>query len=103
MGFELPLNNTFYARNIYWVFGLLAPSEDEKNRIVHILNENKIATRPFFWCMHEQPAFKKMNLFLDDSYPNAEKMARNGFYLPSGLGITDEDLNRIVEVIEDAY
>ena len=102
-GFQLPLVSTSYAENIYWVFGLLAPSEDEKNRLVDILSRNKIATRPFFWCMHEQPVFRKMDLFLNERYPNAEKMARNGFYLPSGLGIFDEDLTRIIEVIEDAY
>ncbi|MFC3559017.1 DegT/DnrJ/EryC1/StrS family aminotransferase [Pedobacter jamesrossensis] len=102
-GFLLPEISTSYAHNIYWVFGLVAPTEEEKNRIVNVLSENKIATRPFFWCMHEQPVFKEMGLFAEDKYINAEKMARNGFYLPSGLGITEEELLRVVDVIEHAY
>lgn len=102
-GFQLPEVRTGYADNIYWVFGLVAPSEKEKERIVNILSQNKIATRPFFWCMHEQPVFQAMGLFKNESYPHAENMARNGFYLPSGLGITKEELLRIAEVIKNAY
>jgi perosamine synthetase len=99
-GYQLPLEKTTYANNIYWVFGLLAPTEEEKNKILGFLQQNKIATRPFFWCIHEQPVFQKMGLFKDETYPNAEKMARNGFYLPSGLGLEDEDLQRVISVIE---
>lgn len=103
IGYQLPETKMAYADNIYWVFGLMAPSEHEKNRILNILHENKIATRPFFWCMHEQPVFKKMGLFEHEVYPNAERMARQGFYLPSGLGITTEELQRIITTIANAY
>lgn len=99
-GFLLPTESSDFAENIYWVFGLVAPSEQEKENLVALLNQNKIATRPFFWCMHEQPVFKKMGLFEDESYPNAENLARNGFYLPSGLGIEEEDLERVVSVLK---
>ncbi|MCZ4221823.1 DegT/DnrJ/EryC1/StrS family aminotransferase [Pedobacter rhodius] len=101
-GYLLPEKSTDYAENIYWVFGLVAPTEQEKERLVLLLDQNKIATRPFFWCMHEQPVFKKMELFKNESYPNAEKLARNGFYLPSGLGIEQNDLERVVAVIRKA-
>jgi len=102
-GFQLPLVKTTYADNIYWVFGMVAPTEAIKEQIVDLLGKNKIATRPFFWCMHEQPVFNKMGLFKDESHPVGEKMARNGFYLPSGLGITNEELIRVVEVINDVF
>ena len=42
--------------------------------------------------MHEQPVFQKMGLFKNESYPEAEKLARQGFYLPSGLGLTDDQI-----------
>lgn len=102
-GFQLPEVKTDYADNIYWIFGLVAPSEKEKEKLVTLLSQNKIATRPFFWCMHEQPVFQNMGLFKNEQYPNAEKIARNGFYLPSGLGLTKEELLRIVDVIANAY
>lgn len=98
--FKLPLESTPYAENIYWVYGLIAETEAISEEIVKYLSENGIGTRPFFWCMHEQPIFKKMGLFLDEKYPVAEKLARNGFYLPSGLGITPEEVNRVVDAIK---
>jgi perosamine synthetase len=48
--------------------------------------------------MHEQPIFQSMGLFKDEKYPVAEKMARNGFYLPSGLGISELDLQNVIEI-----
>ncbi|WP_199141695.1 DegT/DnrJ/EryC1/StrS family aminotransferase [Pedobacter sp. ASV12] len=98
-GYKLPLEKTEYSENIYWIFGLVAPSPEEKERMVNLLAENKIGTRPFFWCMHEQPVFQKMGLFKNESYPVAEKLARNGFYIPSGLGLTDADQQTVIECL----
>jgi perosamine synthetase len=88
----LPLAQTDYAENIYWVFGLVAESQELCEATCAKLSKAQIGTRPFFWCMHEQPVFQKMGLFSNETYPNAEKIARNGFYVPSGLGLTNEDL-----------
>jgi perosamine synthetase len=99
VGFQLPLQETVYAENIYWVFGLVANNEKEQEAIVKKLADAKIGTRPFFWCMHEQPVFKKMGLFENESYPVAEKLARNGFYIPSGLGLTNGEIAIVSEVL----
>ncbi len=100
-GFQIPLERTHYADNIYWIFGLVADSETLKNQMLGKLNVHKIGTRPFFWCMHEQPVFKKMGLFKDESYPIAEKMARCGFYLPSGLGLSIIEINYINLILNE--
>lgn len=100
-GFQLPLMRTEYAENIYWVFGLVADTFDRKENIINHLNTQKIGTRPFFWCMHEQPVFQTMGLFKNETYPIAENMARNGFYLPSGLGLKSGDLEFIVKAFLD--
>ena len=63
------------------------------------LKKEKIGTRPFFWCMHEQPLFIKRGLFKDERYPHAEKMARNGFYVPSGLGLTNDQIDEVSDVL----
>jgi perosamine synthetase len=47
-GFQLPCNNTSYAENIYWVYGLVASTEELANETVKKLNDAKIGTRPFF-------------------------------------------------------
>lgn len=98
-GFQLPLEKTEYSENIYWVFGMVADNEEQQEDIVKRLNNEQIGTRPFFWCMHEQPIFKKMGLFENESYPVAEKLARNGFYIPSGLGLSDKEIATVCELL----
>ncbi|ARS38475.1 aminotransferase DegT [Sphingobacteriaceae bacterium GW460-11-11-14-LB5] len=100
-GFLLSLEKTAYATNIYWVFAIVCPSEEIKEKITSYLSTKKIGTRPFFWCMHEQPVFKEMQLFTGENYPNAEKLARNGFYLPSGLGLTDFEQDLVINAVLD--
>ncbi len=98
-GIQLPLSKTDYAENIYWVFGLMLKDEVrfDSQEVMKRLREFKIDTRPFFWCMHEQPVFKKMGLFQGERYPVAEKLSRRGFYVPSGLAIRDEQILRVAE------
>jgi perosamine synthetase len=97
--FKLQQYKTEYSENIYWVFGLVAVNEDLCLRTVSRLNEKGIGTRPFFWCMHEQPVFRNMNLFLNEKHPVAENIARCGFYLPSGLGLTNEEVNTVINIL----
>lgn len=99
-GYQLPLASTPYAENIYWVFGLVAPSEEAAGDLTRFLSEAGIGTRPFFWCMHEQPVFAGRGLFRNESYPVAETLARRGFYLPSGLGIAATDLQLVAQTVK---
>lgn len=93
-GVQLPAERTDYAENIYWVYGLVVdPSRGFTARdAMRHLADKGIGTRPFFWPMHEQPVFRNRGLFTGEAYPVAENIARYGFYLPSGLGITDDEL-----------
>lgn len=94
---QLPLTTTDYADNIYWVYGLIlkntVPYDAEE--AMQRLSEKKIGTRPFFWPMHEQPVFQKMGLFRGEKYPVAENMARRGFYIPSGLALTSQQIDEV--------
>jgi perosamine synthetase len=98
---QQPVKYRDYAENIYWVYGIVTNSEKECIGLQKFLNQAKIGTRPFFWCMHEQPYFKKIGLFSNEKYPVAEKLARNGFYIPSGLGITDEEIEFVAKTIKN--
>ena len=54
-----------------------------------------VGTRSFFWPMHEQPVFRRMGLFNGVQCPVAERLARRGLYLPSGLALIDQQLSRV--------
>lgn len=100
---QLPLLETEYATNIYWVYGLVLKDEVpfEAQEVMQRLAQKKIGTRPFFWCMHEQPVLRKMGLFEGESYPVAERLARRGFYIPSGLALTDEQIEQVVLAVKE--
>ena len=98
--FQLPVERTNYAENIYWVFAMIAKSEKLMLDMVNYLGSKKIGTRPFFWCIHEQPVFMNMGLFKNEKYSNAEKIARNGFYIPSGLGLLNEEIEIVSNEIK---
>lgn len=100
-GLQLPLARTDYAENIYWVYGLVLKEEIgmEAQEAMQRLAQEGIGTRPFFWPMHEQPVFRKRGLFSGVSCPVAERLARRGFYLPSGLALTEEQMTRVVEAL----
>lgn len=96
---QLPLPTTPYANNIYWVYGLLIDEATGINAEIMMkrLAEKGVGTRPFFYPLHQQPILKKLGFFADESYPVAERMYRQGFYLPSGLGLTNMELDRAAE------
>lgn len=98
-GLILPIEETSYAKNIYWVYGLVLDKDIEAdNRIIQkLLLQEGIGSRTFFWCMHEQPVYCKKNLFVDEHYPNAEYLARKGFYIPSGLALTKEQMDKVID------
>lgn len=102
-GLELPLERTDYAENVYWVFGLVLSDEVPFDAAVAMkrLAALGVGTRPFFWPMHEQPVFRRMGLFEHERCPVAERLARRGFYIPSGLALTDEQIDRVAGAVRD--
>jgi dTDP-4-amino-4,6-dideoxygalactose transaminase len=64
------------------------------------MEEENIETRPLWKPMHLQPVFADCPYYGD----NIEgKLFDNGLCLPSGPTLTDEDIQRVVKVIEKMY
>lgn len=100
-GLQLPLAASPQARNIYWVYPLVlddAVPVDAK-AVMARLAQRGIGTRPFFWPMHEQPVLRKMGLFDGERYPVAERLARRGFYIPSGMALTDAQIDASAQAL----
>ena len=91
---QLGVPRTDYAESIYWVYGVVLKDEvpfDAREAIERLANAG-VGARPFFWCMHEQPVFEKMGMFKNEKYPVGERIARRGFYIPSGLGLSEKQI-----------
>ncbi len=98
-GIQLPLSATDYAENIYWVYGIVLDRQLSLNaeELADVLARAGIGTRPFFWPMHEQPVFRRMGLFQAERHPVAERLARQGLYLPSGLALTETQAQEVAD------
>ena len=66
------------------------------------LSARGVETRPFFLGMHEQPVLRDRGLFQAEAYPVAERIARQGLYLPSGLGLQESQIDRVCEAVGEA-
>ena len=86
--------STAYATNDYWVFGVVL---DEKSglradEMAKRLANRDVATRPFFHPIHQQPALRKRAVPMTERCPVSERLSQQGFYLPSGIGTTDDEV-----------
>ena len=99
--FTFQPKETDYSTNVYWVFGLLLNKECKFNasKMREILRAQGVDTRRFFYPMHLQPVFKTYFDYKDGAFPVAENLWERGFYIPSGLGTTLQEQERVVEVL----
>lgn len=99
--FKLPMKETDYAENLYWVFGLVIHKEImySAKEAIEQLADKGIGCRPFFYPMHQQPVFRKMGLFAEEKYPVAEWLGKSGFYIPSGLKLTLQQMQYVAEQV----
>jgi perosamine synthetase len=102
-GLELQLQQP-WARSVYWMYGLVLDERTglDAEELARRLKLRGVETRPFFLGMHEQPVLRQRGLFAGESYPVAERIARQGLYLPSGLALQEAHIDQVCEAVREA-
>jgi perosamine synthetase len=92
-----------WAKSVYWMYAVRVTPDFgcSRDELMRRLQEKGIATRTFFIPMHQQPVFQKMGLFKNERYPVADRLSEEGLYLPSGLTITKEQIERVAEELRE--
>jgi len=101
---QLPVEKSKFAENIYWVFGIVVSDKINVSNVIEVMNGLKdygIGTRPFFWPLHKQPVLLRSKLIKLGHHPVAENISLKRFYIPSGLGINEEEINRVSEGVKE--
>jgi perosamine synthetase len=91
-------------KNGYWVVGVLLvdhPKFATAKEAMAALQQAGVGTRPFFYPLHNQPLLKKYGYEVRNSLPVSEKLGQQGFYLPNGLGMSDEMLKNSVQLTKE--
>src|SRR5207245_9538025 len=90
-----------YGDHIHVFYGMVLrehvpfDAEDAMRRLA----ADGIGPRPFFWPMHEELALRRLGLFSGASCPVAERIARRGFYIPSGVALTRDQAEEVAAAI----
>jgi perosamine synthetase len=89
------------VRNVYWMYGLVLDDAVPFDAVefARRLRERGIDTRPLFLGMHEQPVLQERGFFGGESFPVTERLARRGLYLPSGLTLTADQIDKVCDVV----
>lgn len=92
-----------WAKNVFWMYGIMVDRDVygmSRDQLRGVLAENGIETRTFFIPMHCQPVY--WNTFKGQRFPVAERLCRDGFYLPSSSSLTIGEIERVASVIREA-
>ena len=92
------------ALNVHWMNAILIDPDvygRTRDELVGLLRSDGIDTRLLFKSMARQESLKKYGCDCMDSYPVTDRLAENGFYLPSASGLDEETIvficNKIME------
>lgn len=92
--YQKELSNSFSNR---WLSAFIFPTSINK-KIKSSLEKNNIEAR-FLWNpLNKQKVFKNYSFYGDSYFEN--KLFKNGLCLPSGDSLNDEDLNKIINIID---
>lgn len=100
-GLQLPVEKN-YARNVYWMYHVVLHEEFgcSRDMVRGKLEDYGIETREAFIPYNRQEIFIQRGWLKGDECPVASYVAQNGFYLPSGPVLAEEDLEYIADKLK---
>jgi len=93
--FYLPLKQVNAVNNNYWVYGIVLKSPGLRDKLLELMMDDNIETRPFFWPLHQQPSYEN-NYEEIFHLPNSEYLGKNGFYIPLGSHMSKKKQKYVV-------
>ena len=88
------------GNNGYWVFGITLENHSKFETAKEAMNALAgagVGSRPFFFPLHRQPLLQNGYKWVaHGSLKISEFLGEKGFYVPNGLGMSNEDLEKAV-------
>lgn len=97
---QLPVEKN-YAKNVYWMYHVVLDKEYGLSRDLAMkkLKDYGIETRESFIPYNMQEIFIKRGWVKGNECPVANYVAGNGFYIPSGPSLNEEELKYVVDIV----
>ncbi|HEX7490071.1 MAG TPA: DegT/DnrJ/EryC1/StrS family aminotransferase [Candidatus Limnocylindrales bacterium] len=90
-----------WAKSVWWMNGFVL-EKGTGHTAVSMADRLKllgVETRPFFLGMDREPALRERGLFAGETYPITTELADMGLYLPSGVGLTEEQQETVITAV----
>lgn len=100
-GITLPAENKGIV-NVNWLYSIVV--EDDyyftRDELIIKLKENGVQSRPFFMAVHKMPPYRKCK---HGDMSVTDELVEKGINLPSSVGLLDDDIKKICEIIKQVY
>lgn len=94
-----PVTTSGYT-HVFHQYTVRVSEHSDRDEIVHGLNERGIGVRVYYPApIYQQPVFQKMAGYQGISLPETDRVVKQVFSLPVHPGLTDEEVNYIVEEV----
>ena len=90
-----------WAKNVYWMYSILVKNALKRNELMAWLSKRGIETRTFFYPIHHQPYYASR--YEGESYEVADDLSGRGINLPSGSGLTGEEISYVSDSVIDFF
>ncbi|WP_238883216.1 LegC family aminotransferase [Clostridium sp. YIM B02551] len=87
------------VKNVYWLYSILVEDEYPLSRdeLIYKLRENGIESRTFFMPVHKMPPYvgsRHGDMLITN------EISEKGINLPSSVGLTDNDIIKVINIIK---
>ena len=94
----MPVNK--WSKPNFWLSCITSSGKVKPLKILEALEKENIESRPIWKPMQMQPFYKECDFFGSGV---SQKIFENGLCLPSDTKMTDDDLNRVCEIIRGVW
>jgi len=101
-GLRLPVERP-WAKSVLWMFNASLDRELGISLVYFMagMERHSIEVREAFVPINRQKVFLERGWVREDECPVANEISDTGFYLPSGLGLTRQQIDRVCEAVRD--
>jgi perosamine synthetase len=92
-----------WAKNVFWMYAITVDKQAygmNRDQLRRVLADAGVETRTFFIPMHCQPVYWRT--FKGQRFPVAERLCRDGLYLPSASSLNAAEIDYVAGVIREA-
>jgi perosamine synthetase len=101
-GVSTPLADDANHRRSWFVYVVKLASGIDRDRVITVLEDQGIQSRPYLPCIHLQTYMRERYGFREWMFPVAEETSRKTLALPFHSAIDPEDQERVVDALRSA-